>query len=352
MDAHGRSSGGGVETQVALLAPLLARRGWRVAVAAHETGNLPSEFDGVRILPFRRPCADRAGARRLASYVGRFAKLAAGVDSRIFVQSSAGAETGLVALWAKARRRRFVYWSSAIMDFHFSSFASSRPVAAAFALGVRLADTVVLQTEEQVGLSRERFGRSGPVIRYLAEHAERRSAAPQRFIWVGRLAPYKNPLAFVRLARSMPEAEFLMVANPSPLGAELQREVELAARELANLTYVPGLAREELLPMFHDALALVSTSDHEGMPNVFLEAWARGVPVLAFACDPDGLIVRHHLGGYADGSFERLLSLARTMWRERDHGERLTSNCRDYVQKAHSPDAILPRWERALGLLS
>jgi glycosyltransferase involved in cell wall biosynthesis len=39
----------------------------------------------------------------------------------------------------------------------------------------------------------------------------------------------------------------------------------------------------------------VNTSDYEGFPNTFLQAWIRRLPVVAF-CDPDGVIQRRGLG--------------------------------------------------------
>jgi glycosyltransferase involved in cell wall biosynthesis len=273
------------------------------------------------------------------------------VDARVYVQSPAGVETGLVALWARARRRRFVYWSAHVVDFDFRRFAGRRLVSTPFAIGVRLANTLVLQTQEQALLSQRRFGRVGPVIRYLAEPASPRSPNPSRFLWVGRLAPYKNPTAFVNLAKQLPEASFLMVGAPSALEPDAHREIEHAARALPNLEFIPGLSRSELLPLFDDALALVSTSDYEGMPNVFLEAWARGVPVLALAHDPDGLIVDHALGGFAGGSFDRLLSLVRSMSSERDAADDQAERCRRYVERWHSAEVIVPAWERALQLV-
>jgi hypothetical protein len=84
------------------------------------------------------------------------------------------------------------------------------------------------------------------------------------------------------------------------------------------------------------------------MPNVFLEGWSRGVPVLALRHDPDGAISRHHLGGFAAGSMERLVELAAEMWDARDDQAELAGRCRAYVGENRSAAAVADAWERVL----
>jgi hypothetical protein len=98
------------------------------------------------------------------------------------------------------------------------------------------------------------------------------------------------------------------------------------------------------------AVAVVNTADFEGMPNIFLEGWARGVPALALTHDPDGLIEQYGLGAFAQGSSERLLELARELWEERTGQAEIAVRCRQYILEHHAPEAISARWQEALGL--
>jgi glycosyltransferase involved in cell wall biosynthesis len=86
------------------------------------------------------------------------------------------------------------------------------------------------------------------------------------------------------------------------------------------------------------------------MPNVFLEGWFRGVPALALTHDPDGVIAQEGIGAFADGSPQRLVELARSLWEGRANQSELAGRCRDYVSREHSIDAVIDRWAEVLGL--
>jgi len=70
--------------------------------------------------------------------------------------------------------------------------------------------------------------------------------------------------------------------------------------------------------IFADADVLLLTSDHEGFPNVILEAMAVGLPVITTPAGDAGVVVQDHVTGYVvpfdDGALmaERLVRLARS----------------------------------------
>src|SRR5438270_408613 len=117
---------------------------------------------------------------------------------------------------------------------------SARPPGGAetqlYLLARELADSIVVQTETQVRMCRERFGREPLLARSMVEPTERRREKPEAFLWIGKLAFYKRPLEFVELARAVPEARFWMVTVPSEKdSAQIAAELVRAARGLQNL---------------------------------------------------------------------------------------------------------------------
>lgn len=342
--------GGGAETQLYLLARELAALGWRAAVVAYPHPKLPRRVGEVEVIERSPPAGRLPLVGKLAETRAVWSSLAR-ADAEVFVQRAAGFETGLVALAARARGSRFVYSSANVIDFDFGRLEKRKRNVFGFESGVRLADVIVVQTREQEALCERRFGRRPVLIKSIAERAPRRSQTPTTFVWIGRLTEYKRPLAFVDLARSVPAASFEMVAVPTAeTTPKLTDALTRAARELDNLRILAPRPRSEIIPVIERAAAVVNTADYEGMPNVFLEGWARGVPALALAHDPDGVIEREGLGGFARGSQARLVELATEAWATRDDQAAVAASCQAYIDREHSPAAVAASWATALGL--
>ncbi|MGQ0612344.1 MAG: glycosyltransferase [Planctomycetaceae bacterium] len=117
----------------------------------------------------------------------------------------------------------------------------------------------------------------------------RPAPAPRRrpftLLWAGRLAAVKSPDRFVRLVAAVRAATRCAVAGvvvgDGPLRDALQGEAERLGLGPDGLRFA-GAARE-MAPRLLEADLLVSTSEHEGTPNVILEAMAAGLPVVATA---------------------------------------------------------------------
>lgn len=346
---------GGAETQIFLLARALARRGSKVCLIVFDLPGttIPSLVDGVAVSvrpPYR--AHQRLGRLREAVSLCR-AVIDAHAD--VLVTRAAGPDVGLAGLFAKLSRRRFVYSSANLSDFDFARVSTKRLNQLLFRLGIRLADEIVVQTAEQARLCEERFGRSPVLIRSIAEPAAQRDRFPEAFLWIGRLVWYKRPLAFIELARSVPEAKFWMVGVPDPYsepGPELVKMIERKATTVANLELLSPRPRRDLMGLVDRAVAVVNTADFEGMPNIFLEGWARGVPALALTHDPDRVIEQHGLGGFAQGSSERLVDLARQLWEDRAGHVDVADRCRAYILEHHSPEVVSAQWQDALGIAS
>ncbi|MGA2795535.1 MAG: glycosyltransferase family 4 protein, partial [Roseiarcus sp.] len=100
--------------------------------------------------------------------------------------------------------------------------------------------------------------------------------------FIGRMAPEKNPLAFVELAErlhaKLPAASWRM-SGEGPMDSAVRERVAAASRAGVAISFEGHLGRPEVGYAQIDVL-IVPSSKAEGRPNVVMEANACGVPVI------------------------------------------------------------------------
>lgn len=347
--------GGGAELQMTLLAAGLESEGLRVAHIVWPVElrrPLPDPAPSLVERPAHRgtgALARGAEARDIWRALGR-------ARARAYIFRGGGPQLLVAAAFCRARSRKLVFSSAIDLDFDFERSDRDRMHLLAHRAGARRADLVVVQSRRQVELARE--AGLGPVelIPSFAEPAGDASEAPEAFLWIGRLVEYKRPLEFLELARAVPEARFRMVyfELPETPGDEaLAARLHAEAAAIDNLELLGQQPRARTLELIERAFAIVSTSRSEGMPNVFLEAWARGVPVVSLDYDPDGQIASRQLGIVAGGSPTRLADAVRALSSTASRRRELGANGRDYVREVHGVDNVSRIWARTLrGLIA
>lgn len=342
--AIGRAAG--AQRQLTLLAGELARRGLRVALVVYP---IPERQVAVEpgITLVERPEHAGDGPVQAALEAGRVLRSLMKADGRVVVVRSGTPVVGLVALYCRIFRRRFIFASANNLDFRDQWSRRTR----IYAFGVRSADTVVVQSREQETLARGRFPRIRKLVHIPSFADEPPPTTPRReastFLWVGRLVDYKRPLLYADLAKAVPDLRFVLIPL-RPLYYAVEREClaqleELAAR-IPNFEVAESLPHAELVKELADAVALVNTALHEGVPNTFLEAWSQGVPVLTLSFDPDGVVGKRGLGISANGSWERFVAGARELWDGRLERDDLARRARSYVREVHSTERVGAQW--------
>src|SRR4030095_8272292 len=112
--------------------------------------------------------------------------------------------------------------------------------------------------------------------------------------WPAIRRAVNRPDVLLDVAEQSPGLRFHMVGGPLPTALELFRTSQSRATDL-GVHFHGALAYRETNALYGRARVFVNTSDLEGFPNTYVQAWASGTPVIAFF-DPDGIIARHGLG--------------------------------------------------------
>lgn len=152
-----------------------------------------------------------------------------------------------------------------------------------------------------------RLGISPCHVRFLpnvvdADHfrpVPREKTALVRIAAVGRMTEEKRfdrLLSILAAARSRTQVPIqVLIAGSGPLRAKLTRQAgELG---LTNMIEFLGIV-PDTFAVYRNSDILVLTSDHEGTPNVLLEAMASGLPVVATRVGGVPELVSHNLTGY------------------------------------------------------
>ncbi len=349
----GRDQGhiGGVERQTTLMARWLADRGHEVSLITWDEGQQDGVlFDGVRVFKACRRDAGFPGLRFLHPRWSSLNAALARADARLYYHNCAEYVTGQVALWAGLRRRRFIFSVAGDRDvLPDLPELKTRRERVLYRYGLRRADRLIVQTRFQQRALRAAFGLDaivapmpcpGPAPEEFVSRDPPGTEAP--VLWLGRISEEKRPDRFLDLAQACPDLRFDLV-GPSAENPYARGVVE-RARTLTNVTYHGPALRDQVADFYRRAGCLCSTSDHEGFPNTFLEAWSHGLPVVS-RIDPDGLVAERGLG--IVGADVPALALALQALLGSPERWRLCSrNARQYYSANHLLEPAMARFER------
>lgn len=288
---------GGESVQQTLLGRALARRGFDVSMIVSDCGQTDgARWDGIRVFKAYHPAAGLPVLRFIhPRWTGMWSALAR-ADADIYYTSCAGMQAGLLAMFCRRFHRRFVFRTASDSDCDRSRllvrFARDRWL---YGYGLRRADAILVQSVSQAQTLTRSYGLTGRVAGMLVEPSPPSAVRDIDVLWVSNIRHIKRPDRILELAARMPEVKIHMVGGPLPGEDTLFREIAKTAATRPNVTFHGRLSYRDANDLYGRARVLVNTSDVEGFPNSYLQAWIRGVPVVTLI-DPDGVIEREGLG--------------------------------------------------------
>jgi glycosyltransferase involved in cell wall biosynthesis len=358
MNAYGTLSGGGsrghiggIEWQTVLTAKWLAAHGCSVSLVTWDEGGPAEEtVDGVRII---KTCRKNAGVKGVRFFYPKWVKLNDALRRAVadlYYQNGAECTTGQVAWWCRRNGKPFVFAAASNMDcMKPLPEIGSGFVALLYRYGLRTAQERVVQTQTQQRMLLKNFSVTSRIIPMpcdgIPENRLRDGARAESrsILWVGRVCRVKRPHLFLDMAEKIPGMRFDIV-GPVSDGDPYSREIHERGKAIANVTFHGGVAREKVTDFYLAAFCLCCTSEVEGFPNTFLEAWSAGLPVVS-TFDPDDSIAAFGMGLVASDS-DGLVSCVKELRSDREGYRRMSRNARRYFETNHKTDTILPRFDR------
>lgn len=334
---------GGAEVQQTILARLFAANGYRVSMICLDHGQPDGAVvDGVTVRKAFRPNAGVPLLRfvhpRLTSMLGALRS----VHADIYYCRAEGMLVGVVAEFCRRNGKRSIYAAASNTDFAADPSGKVRYARDRwlYRRGLARVDAIVVQNEAQRAACRAAYGREPVVIPSCYEApANRARRSGDCVLWAGMIRAGKRPELFLELAALLPHRRFVMVGGPVQGETALFERIRRRAAGLANVVFTGFLPLAQVESRFDAARVFVNTSDHEGMPNTFLQAWARGIPTVATV--DVGTPVHTQVRSVPEAARE-----IEALFTDREKWESASTRCREHFERTHSGAETLARYGR------
>jgi len=171
----------------------------------------------------------------------------------------------------------------------------------------------------------------------------------QYVAWVGMLREHKRPDLLIEIARQIPNIRFIVCGgatkhrSPSGYGDAVIQSL----KSLPNVKFLGQVSPEKAQQVIQDAAILLSTSEGEGFPNTFLQAWASGTPVISLMIDPDSVIERAGLG-VVSGRIENAVKDIDVLMESPQQREEIACRTRKYMDENHSEAVVVGAFNSTL----
>jgi glycosyltransferase involved in cell wall biosynthesis len=349
------SGAAGEPVQHTLLATALARRGHRVSMVVIDRGQPDGAiWDGVQTF---KAYARGAGLPLLRFLHPRWTGLNAALsraDADVYYASCAGGLVGLIAMFCARHGKRFVFRAASDADCMPDALISlgrwQWRDKWLYEHGLRRTTGVLVQTRHQQELMRRNYGVDSTIAGLVVPPGDGTREFGERDIdalWVSNMRPVKRPDVLLNVAEQLPNVSFHMVGGTVNGAQEFFATVKAQASGRNNVTFHGAVAYREANALYGRARVLVNTSDVEGFPNTYLQAWANGTPVVAFF-DPDGVIAREGLGA-AVRSPEEMSAAVQRLTSDESEWKAARARCLSFIERHYSEDVVLQPYLRTFG---
>jgi len=338
---------GGESVQHTLLARAFRDAGYDVSVVVKDFGQPQGEIiDDIRVWKTFRQEAGLPVLRFFHPRLTGVMKALRMADADIYYQSCASALTGFVAMFCKRHQRKFVFRVAHDTDLmpgkELIPFWRDRKI---YKYGLKAADLIAVQSEIQLQLLRQNYGIDGPVIDMVVEPPSKRAHQKDiDVLWVNNFRRFKRPGLFLEVARALPNLRFTMIGGPCRGEENLYNDIVRESQLIDNIELTGPVPYAVVNEFFARASLFVNTSESEGFPNSFLQAWARGLPVVSFF-DPDGLIAELDIGVSVNDLDEMTNAIATLLGNSKQLNG-IGAIAEEFVRDRFSPTSIVTEYER------
>ncbi len=256
------------------------------------------------------------------------------------------AYTGIAALYAKRSSCGMLWHVASDQDVTPLKMNISKDAPFNYAerkileYGIKNANGIIVQTHQQANILKRHYGREPNCI-VANFHPTPELQLPKKkqlsIVWIANLKPLKQPRIFMELAKRLgnpPGIRFVMIGRNSnwKWGHKLQTDIS----KTEHLEYIGEQPFDKVNEILSQAHILVNTSQYEGFPNTFIQAWMRKVPVVSLNVNPDNVLNTQGIGLACSGSFDKLIQNVQLLIENDQLRTSMGEKARSYALDHHS----------------
>ena len=279
----------GISVQLYFWSKIFVENGWGVFSL---TRKIRTDRDGFSFIKLRKSKLDF-----FFEWI-KVVRVIRKTHSRLIIVRGADRKTFSVAMVSKWLKVKFVFFAASDVNFmpgkeQINGVKINRKL---YQKSIHLIPYVVVQNNHQKQTLFDNYGKTSLTISNIwkSENNVISSNKSIDVIWIANFKRLKRAEWMVETARINPHLRFALIGGPSA-DKEYYQQIECDCSQLGNVTFYGPLGFNETNDLVAQSRILACTSEFEGFPNTFLQAWAYSIPVVS-TVDPSHIIVQNNLG--------------------------------------------------------
>ena len=135
-----------------------------------------------------------------------------------------------------------------------------------------------------------------------------------------------------------------MISAPHLTDSDYHKKLQNRSKSIDNLDFIGEVDPHKVHGYYRNAKILVNTSDYEGFPNTFLEAWRYETPVVSLFFDIDSTLSEMEVG-MISGNMANLQEDVRSLAHDVSLRSRMGATARKLVANLYSLDTVTNQYK-------
>jgi glycosyltransferase involved in cell wall biosynthesis len=341
---------GGESVQQVLIAKALVDLGYEISTVVHNYGQKDGEvIDKIKVWTSYQPSGGIPIFRFIHPRITSVWKALKRANADVYYQSCATVLTGIVSAYCQLHHKKFIFRTAHDADCipgkQLIKFVRDRKI---YEYGLKRADIIAVQSEKQKQSLKKNYQLNSVLINMAVELPKQENYTEKDIdiLWVNNMRPFKRPELALKIAEMLPHRSLTMIGGLSHGFDAFYRRMEENSRKAHNLDFMGQVPYQNINQYFARSKLFLNTSEWEGFPNSFLQAWIRGLPVVSFF-DPDNIIDNLKLGS-VPSDLENMAECIENLLNEKLERNPIMDRAKTFAQKNYSPKVIAKQYAELL----